>query len=108
MMSMLDQQEVLPLLAGYFFRTNLCLLNNKYKETVDRVYANSKVFKSLIANSDNMAISNTIQLFLNLDINKNVTSQPQKLAIKCEVIRSIFQKMSDQSRKRGPDSAAIV
>ena len=29
-----------------------------------------------------MAISNTIQLFLNLDINKSSTSQPDKLAIK--------------------------
>jgi hypothetical protein len=29
-----------------------------------------------------MAISNTIQLFLNLDINKNSTSHPDKLAIK--------------------------
>lgn len=29
--SMLEQTEILPLLAGYFFRTNLCLLNNRYK-----------------------------------------------------------------------------
>jgi len=90
MMGMLEGDEILPLLAGYFFRANLCLLNNKYKETVDRVYSNPKVFTNLINHSDNMAISNTIQLFLNLDINKNVTSQPDKLTNKLDVIRSIF------------------
>ena len=99
---------MLPLLAGYFFRTNLCLLNNKYKETVDRVFSSPRVFAGLIAHSDNMAISNTIQLFLNLDINKNITSQADKLTIKLDVIRSIFDKMKEESRKRGPDSSAIV
>lgn len=60
---------------------------------MDRVYASPRVFSGLIAHSENMAISNTIQLFLNLDINKNIASQPDKLAIKLDVVRSIFDKM---------------
>ena len=67
---------MLPLLAGYFFRANLSLLNNKYKETVDRIYGHPRYFRGLVEHSDSMAISNTIQLYLNLDINKNVQSQP--------------------------------
>jgi hypothetical protein len=55
-----------------------------------------------------MAISNTIQLFLNLDINKSVPSQPDKLAIKLDVIRSIFDKMREENKRKGPESAAIV
>jgi len=73
---MLEQSEVLPLLAGYFFRTNLCLLNNRYKEVIDRIYSNTKIFQNLINHSEYMAISNTIQLFLNLDINKTSISYP--------------------------------
>lgn len=73
--SVLDQHDILPLLAGYFFRTNLCLLNNRYKETIDRVYSKPKIFHSLIRHSEHMAISNTVQLFLNLDINKSTTMQ---------------------------------
>ena len=40
-----------------------------------------------------MAISNTIQLFLNLDINKSAVSQPDKLALKMDMIRLIFKKI---------------
>jgi hypothetical protein len=40
-----------------------------------------------------MAISNTIQLFLNLDINKSANSQPEKLTLKIEMIRLIFKKI---------------
>jgi hypothetical protein len=94
MFKMLDQEEVLPLLAGYFFRTNLCLLNNKYKETVERIYSRPKVFHQLIAHSHHMALSNSIQLFLNLDINKNsLGPQPERLAVKVEVVKAIIQKM---------------
>ena len=30
--------QIIPLLAGYFLRVNICLLNNKYKETIDYIY----------------------------------------------------------------------
>ena len=89
------EEEVLPLLAGYFFRANLTLLNNKYKETVERIYSRPRYFQRLIVHSDNMAVSNTIQLFLNLDVNKNVISQPDKLNIKLDVIRNIFERVRE-------------
>ncbi len=55
-----------------------------------------------------MAISNTIQLFLNLDINKSNNSQPEKLALKLDVIRMIFKQIEEEGRRKGPDSSAIV
>jgi len=55
-----------------------------------------------------MAISNTIQLFLNLDINKSSVSQPDKLAIKMEVVRAIFKKIEEEGKIKGPESPAIV
>lgn len=56
-----------------------------------------------------MALSNSIQLFLNLDVNKNsLGPQPDRLAVKVEVVKAILRKMGEESRRRGPDSAAIV
>jgi hypothetical protein len=95
MCSMVDQEEVLPLLAGYFFRANLCLLNNKYKETIDRIYGNPRYFHRMIGHAQHMAISNTIQLFLNLDSSKNPVSQPEKLSIKLEVIKAIIDRLKE-------------
>lgn len=45
-----------------------------------------------------MAISNTIQLFLNLDINKSTSSHPEKLAMKLDVIRLIFKQIEEEGR----------
>lgn len=42
-----------------------------------------------------MAISNTIQLFLNLDINKSATCQPEKLVVKLDMIRLVFKRIED-------------
>jgi hypothetical protein len=55
-----------------------------------------------------MAISNTIQLFLNLDINKSAVSQPDKLAMKVEVVRAIFKKIEEEGRRKEQDSSAII
>lgn len=90
---MLDGDEVLPLLAGYFFRANLSLLNNKYKETVDQIYSQLRFFEGLVRHSGNMAISNTIQLYLNLDINKNVVPQPDRLTTKLSILGLIFDRI---------------
>lgn len=55
-----------------------------------------------------MAVSNTIQLFLNLDINKNNGSQPEKLAVKIDVMKAIVEKIKVEARKKGPNSAGII
>ena len=104
---LLEGEEVLPLLAGYFFRTNLCLLNNRYKETVERVYSRPGVFDRLIAHSEHMAVSNTIQLFLNLDTSKNPSSD-DKLTLRKEVLRKIIRKIQQESQRGHPASPAIV
>ena len=55
-----------------------------------------------------MAISNTIQLYLNLDVNKNVVAQPERLTIKLSILGLIFDRIELEANKRGPDSGAIV
>ena len=55
-----------------------------------------------------MAISNTIQLFLNLDINKNSITQPEKLNLKLEVVKYIFERIREEGIRKGPESAAII
>jgi hypothetical protein len=55
-----------------------------------------------------MAISNTIQLFLNLDINKSSTSHPDKLALKLDVMRAIMRKIEQEHRARTAGSSAII
>ena len=55
-----------------------------------------------------MAISNTIQLYLNLDVNKNVVAQPERLTIKLSILGLIFDQIGLEANKRGPDSGAIV
>lgn len=72
MFKLLDAPEVLPLLAGYLFRANICLLNNRQKETIDKIYSMPQVFSKLIDHSYLMSITNIIQLFLNLDLNKHM------------------------------------
>ena len=103
----LDGQEILPLLAGYFFRTNLCLYNNRYKETVERVYAEPAIFNKMINHSEHMAISGTIVLYLNLDTSKSSTSE-EKLKIKREVLKNIVRRISQESQVGGAASGAIV
>ena len=82
MFNLLYESEVLPLLAGYFFRTNICLLNNRYKETLDRVYLKPHLLNQLINHANQMPICNTIQMYLNLDINKSSDSDPNRLEVK--------------------------
>jgi hypothetical protein len=55
-----------------------------------------------------MAISNTIQLFLNLDINKSTISQPDKLAVKLDVMRAIIKKIDTENKVRSASSPSII
>lgn len=71
MFGILDSHEILPMLAGYFFRINLCLMTNRQKETTDAIYSNPQLLFRLIDHSEHMSIASSIQLYLNLDINKH-------------------------------------
>lgn len=55
-----------------------------------------------------MAISNTVQLFLNLDINKSTTSQPDKLSIKLDIMRAIIKKIDTENKIRSQSSSSII
>ncbi len=40
--------QVLSMLAGYFLRANICLLNNKYRQTIECMYQNGRNFDLLL------------------------------------------------------------
>jgi hypothetical protein len=45
-----------------------------------------------------MAIANTLQLFLNLDISKNPNSTLNRLKIKLDIIQAIINKIENERR----------
>ena len=70
--SMLSKdQELLPLLCGYFSQFNMVLWNNRYREVVDMVYDFKNPLLLLTNHTYNKAIVNTLTLYLNLDMTKN-------------------------------------
>lgn len=66
-----NQNQLLPLLCGYFSQFNLILWNNKYKETVDLIYEAKQPLFLLAKHCYSKAIINTLLLYLNLDLTKN-------------------------------------
>ena len=108
LLQMLDQKEILPLLASYFFRANLCLFNNKCKETIEHVYQSPAVFQKLIQHSSHSAISNTLQLYLSLDMNKNLPKCPERLATKVGVVKSILQRITEEGSTQGVNSVLAI
>ena len=65
------EQELLPLLCGYFSQMNVVLWNNRYKEVIDMVYDFKTPLLSLANHTYNKAIVNTLLLYLNLDMTRN-------------------------------------
>jgi hypothetical protein len=79
-------------MAGYFFRVNECLLRSKTKETVDAIYLKEDTLQLVLKHADNMAIVNSMQIFINLDNNK-CSKSPLRAQININLVRSIFQKI---------------
>jgi len=49
----------------------------------------------LLENSHSLSITNTLQVFLNLDLTKNTQTPPDKLNIKINIINKIMKIMED-------------
>ena len=79
------------MLAGYFLRVNICLLNNKYREAIDVMYENIHNFELLLENTYNLSITNTLQVYLNLDLTKNSQTSNERLNIKLNVINKMMR-----------------
>ena len=74
--NILYEVEVLPLLAGYFYRAVLSIMNNKYKETIDRLYSKPQSVYKMLDHCYHMPIAGVVQMTINLDVNKSSTSIP--------------------------------
>jgi hypothetical protein len=55
-----------------------------------------------------MPIVNTIQLYLNLDMNKSTESDNNKLEIKKNLVNKIILKIEEERKARRADSSIII
>lgn len=89
------EEELLPLLCGYFSQLNLILWNNRYKETIDLVYEAQVPLAMLAKHCYSKAIVNTLLLYLNLDLTRNSNSPPERVVLKLQVIRQLYDQMRE-------------
>jgi hypothetical protein len=89
------EEELLPLLCGYFSQFNLILWNNRYKETIDLVYEAQQPLPLLARHCYSKAVVNTLLLYLNLDLTRNNNSPPERVALKHQVIRQLYDQVRD-------------
>ena len=78
-------QELLPLLCGYFSQFNMVMWNNRYREVIDMVYDFKNPLLLLANHTYNKAIVNTLTLYLNLDMTKNPTVIAERSQLKLQV-----------------------
>jgi len=82
--------EILPLLCGYFLKANVAILNTKYKEAIDSVYENKEVLLLMTKHLYSKAVTNTLSIYLYLDMTKNSTIIPDRVSIKIKIIKNFF------------------
>lgn len=73
---LLSHSPVLPLLAGYFFKFNIIMLNNRYKDVIDLIYSQPETLLKLAKHSYSQSLMGTLQIYLNLDLMKNPNDLP--------------------------------
>lgn len=62
----LDQETVLPLLAGYFLRVCSTLLSARYREFTEYFYGRPGLFKKLLRHCHIASLTQVVLLLLNL------------------------------------------
>ena len=62
----------------------------------------------LIAQSQHESISQCMSLFLNIETSKNIPSNETKMKLKQIIMRKILDKIDEERKKKGQDSAVIV
>jgi hypothetical protein len=85
-----SDNELLPLLCGYFSQVNVVLWNNRYREVIDMVYDFKTPLLQLTKHTYNKAIVNTLLLYLNLDMTRNPMIQPERTQLKLQVLKNLF------------------
>ena len=71
-----QDEELLPLLCGYFSQVNMILWNNRYREVIDMVYDFKSPLTMLSKHTYNKALVNILILYLNLDTTRNPNINP--------------------------------
>lgn len=89
------EEELLPLLCGYFSQLNLILWNNRYRETIDLVYESQQPLLLLAKHTYSKAIVNTLLLYLNLDLTRNSNAPPERVALKLQIIRLLYDQLRE-------------
>lgn len=87
------EQELLPLLCGYFSQMNVVIWNNRYKEAIDIVYDFKTPLLLLAKHTYNKAIVNTLILYINLDLTRNPNLIPERTQLKLQIISMFFEQI---------------
>ena len=67
---LVEEKEILPILGGYFIRVICILVKLRYKEIMDFIYSQPEILKHMVAHTDNISITQSLQMFLCLESNK--------------------------------------
>lgn len=59
------------------------------------MYESMRNFDLMLENSHSLSVTNTLQVYLNLDLTKNPQSTPEKLAIKINTINRMMKIIDD-------------
>ena len=57
------------------------------------MYANKEVLQLLASHCYSQALTNTLMIYLNLDMTKNPQPNPDRLLIKVNIVKTLFDKI---------------
>lgn len=74
MFEMFKKTEILPLLAGYFYRVNSVLFRTRYNQMLDSVFSSNQYLQQLFSHSYHSSIASCLTYYLCIDSAKNFLS----------------------------------
>ncbi len=86
----LDQENPLLLLTGYFSRVCHVLLTTRYKELTDHFYSRPGLFDKLLRLSHDANIANVIMMFLNLLSTKLDRQYDDRRIVRVDCVRKVL------------------
>ena len=86
-------EELLPLLCGYFSQVNMVLWNNRYREVIDMVYDFKTPLLLLVNHTYSKAIVNVLVLYLNLDTTRNPNIMHERTQLKLQILKILFTQI---------------
>ena len=68
------------------------------------MYENMHNFELLLENSSNLSITNTLQVYLNLDLTKNSQTSNERMNIKVNVINKMMKIIEESVESKAGDN----